>query len=98
MMKEWRHLSYKGTLRPGTVQTREEGMSTYSMEKDERARLFSVVSSGRTRGNYHKWKHKKLYPIIGKDVFTGKVFEERNNAGTLHREVVESPAMGIFKT
>lgn len=66
------------TGRASTVQTREEEMSKYLIEKKERARLFSVVSSGRTRDNHDKWKHKKFYPNTGKYVFTVKVVKERN--------------------
>lgn len=86
------------TERVGTVQTREEEMFKYLTEKEERARLFSLVSSGRTRGNHHKLKHKKFYLNKGKYVFTVKVVEERNSAQRLHRVVVESQTMGILKT
>lgn len=64
--------------RAGTLQPREEEVSKNLMGKEERARLLSVVSSGRTRGNYHKLKRKKLYLNTGKYIFTVKVVAERN--------------------
>ena len=34
--------------------------------KENRARLFSVVPSARTRGGEHKPKHRRLNPIVRK--------------------------------
>lgn len=84
------------TGRASTVQTREEEMSKYLIEKKERARLFSVVSSGRTRDNHDKWKHKKFYPNTGKYVFYSE--GGGGEKQILHREIAESPTIRIFKT
>ena len=62
--------------------------------KEDRARFFSVVPSGRTRGNGHRLKHRRFPLNIRKHFFTVRVSEHWHR---LPREVVESPSMEICK-
>ncbi|KAK4832384.1 hypothetical protein QYF61_022239 [Mycteria americana] len=85
----------------GTVQPREEKaqgniISLYKYLKkrfiEDRDRLFSVVTSDRTRGNGHNLKHRRFHLNIRKHFFTVKVTEHG-----LPRDVVESYSMEILK-
>lgn len=87
--------------RAGTVQPRQkaqEGLTNVykCLLKEnfvERARLFSVVPTDRTRGNGHKLKTVKLN--TRKHFFTVRVTEHWNRSP---RFVLEPPSLIIFKT
>lgn len=63
--------------------------------RKDAARLFSVVSSNRERGNGHKLKYRKIHLNIRKNFFTLRMIKHWNQ---LSREVMESPSLEITKT
>jgi len=59
------------------------------------ANFFSVISGDRTRENIHKLEHRKSCTNMQRNFFTVKVTENWNR---LHREVLDSPFLELYKT
>ena len=94
MIKRLEHFSYEERLRElglfSLENRRLRGISSMYRYlkgeiKEDRARLFSVVPSDRTRGNRHRLKHGSFLLNIRKHLFTVRVTEHWHG---LPREVV----------
>ncbi|KAK4832506.1 LOW QUALITY PROTEIN: hypothetical protein QYF61_023571 [Mycteria americana] len=85
-----------GVVQPGDGKAQGDLVCVYKYmvggTEEDGAKLFSVGSRHRTRGNGHKLKHIKFYLNTRKKFFTMGVVKR------LHREVVESPSLEVFKT
>ncbi|KAJ7408450.1 hypothetical protein BTVI_59520 [Pitangus sulphuratus] len=85
-------------VQPGLEHFLGQGIHNYKYLKsgceENGARLFAVVSSGRTRSNGHKLKYKNLHLNMTKNFFTLRVAEHWNS---LPREGMTS-SLDTFKT
>ena len=99
MVRGLKYLSYEERLRdlgPLSLEKTERALITVDKylkrsSQMDRAGIFSVVCSNRTRGNGHKLKYRKFHKNTGKN-FTARMTEHWNG---LPREVVESPSLEI---
>jgi len=63
--------------------------------KDNRARLFSVVPTDKRRASGHKLKYGELHLSISRNDFTVRVVRYWH---MLPKEAVESPSLELLKT
>ncbi|KAK4824715.1 hypothetical protein QYF61_017941 [Mycteria americana] len=88
-----------GTVQPGAEKAQGDLINVYKHLQrggiEDRARLLSVVPSGRTRGNRHKPKHRRFPLNIRKHFFTVRMTKHWHR---LPREVAEPPSLDILKS
>ena len=105
MVKRLEQLSYEERLRElGLLSTEKRSLRGELINgykyleggcEEGRARLFSMVSTDRTRGNGHKVNRRRFYLIIRNPFFTVRVGKHWDR---MPREAVESPSLEAFRS